>query len=215
MSVGASALAAAQTKIGQPYVLGARIGSGAWDCGSLVSWAYGQQGVSVPRYVPYIAAQLGASKKWQRVSGGLANAQAGDIVIPYPTLAHVVMAVGDGTTIIEAPHPGADVRKVGYNWDRYPNPALIFHYVGDGTPTATAMPAATVAAPTPAGAPAVASTGSSSPKSGTSATGGLVSNRPGGIEGYVYEAAVWSGVLILGAALVIVGAHATANAVAT
>lgn len=130
-TVGGAALAAAQTKIGQPYKLGAKIGSGSWDCGSLVSWAYSTQMVSVPRYVPAIWAQLHGSKKWVSVSGGIKNTEAGDIVIPYPSLSHVVMAIGDGRSVIEAPHTGAKVRTMGYSADGYPKPFAIFRYVGN------------------------------------------------------------------------------------
>ncbi|MFD4814784.1 NlpC/P60 family protein, partial [Streptomyces sp. NPDC058418] len=43
-----AAFAAAQGKIGTPYVYGAS-GPGSFDCSGLTSWAYAQAGVSIPR----------------------------------------------------------------------------------------------------------------------------------------------------------------------
>ena len=44
----ASAVAAARSKLGQPYALGGT-GDGGWDCSGLVQWAMAQAGVTLPR----------------------------------------------------------------------------------------------------------------------------------------------------------------------
>lgn len=102
---------AVSSKLGQPYALGAAIGSGSWDCGSLISWAFAQNGVKgVNRYVPAML----QDPRFHGVSGGVQNAQPGDVLFPtggYGTSLgdHVVMYIGNGR-IIEAPHRGAPVR---------------------------------------------------------------------------------------------------------
>lgn len=47
-AAGSSALQNALGKIGAPYRYGAS-GPSAFDCSGLVHWAYGQEGVSLPR----------------------------------------------------------------------------------------------------------------------------------------------------------------------
>jgi cell wall-associated NlpC family hydrolase len=109
-AIPSNVIGKASSVIGQPYALGAAIGSGSWDCGSLVSWAFAQSGVKgVPRYVPTLL----ADGRFKDV-GGLKNAQPGDLLFPtggYGTYlgSHVAIYVGNGQ-IIEAPHPGAGVR---------------------------------------------------------------------------------------------------------
>ena len=48
-SVGAVALRAALTRIGNPYVWAAA-GPTAFDCSGLVVWAFAQEGISLPHY---------------------------------------------------------------------------------------------------------------------------------------------------------------------
>jgi cell wall-associated NlpC family hydrolase len=48
--VGKKIISAAESQIGQPYVWGAEEESeGGFDCSGLVTWAYNQAGVSIPR----------------------------------------------------------------------------------------------------------------------------------------------------------------------
>ena len=48
-TVGAQALQAAITRLGDPYVWGAA-GPSQFDCSGLVMWAYAQVGISLPHY---------------------------------------------------------------------------------------------------------------------------------------------------------------------
>ncbi|MFC9426101.1 MULTISPECIES: NlpC/P60 family protein [unclassified Streptomyces] len=99
-SRAAAAFAAAQGKIGTPYVYGAS-GPGSFDCSGLTSWAYAQAGVSIPRTSE---AQANAGT---RLSQG--QLQKGDLVIFYGDLHHVGFYAGNGQ-VLHAPKPGASVR---------------------------------------------------------------------------------------------------------
>ncbi|CAM5528651.1 hypothetical protein SHIRM173S_13221 [Streptomyces hirsutus] len=67
-----AAFAAAQSKLGTPYVYGAT-GPSSYDCSGLTSWAYAQAGVSIPRTSE---AQTGAGTKIYSAS----QLQVGDLV---------------------------------------------------------------------------------------------------------------------------------------
>lgn len=95
-----AALAAAQAKIGSPYVWGAT-GPSSFDCSGLTSWAYSQAGVSLPR-----TSQSQASAGTQLSMDQLAP---GDLVFFYGDLHHVGLYAGNGQ-ILHAPKPGANVR---------------------------------------------------------------------------------------------------------
>ncbi|MFJ8001649.1 NlpC/P60 family protein [Streptomyces sp. NPDC096310] len=95
-----AAFAAAQGKIGTPYVYGAS-GPSSFDCSGLTSWAYAQAGVSIPRTSE---AQANAGS---RLSQG--QLQKGDLVIFYGDLHHVGFYAGNGQ-VLHAPKPGASVR---------------------------------------------------------------------------------------------------------
>ncbi|WP_332262222.1 C40 family peptidase [Kitasatospora mediocidica] len=97
----AAAVAAAESKLGAPYVYGAT-GPGSFDCSGLTQWAYAQAGVSLPR-----------TSQEQEAYGtnlgtNLANAQIGDLIIFYGG-DHVGIYVGGGN-VIHAPHTGSVVR---------------------------------------------------------------------------------------------------------
>ncbi|MEU4658183.1 NlpC/P60 family protein [Streptomyces sp. NPDC023723] len=96
----ASALAAAQSALGKPYVWGAN-GPAGFDCSGLTQWSYAQAGVALPRTSQ---AQAGAG---QRVS--LDQARPGDLVAYRGDASHIGMYAGGGQ-VIHAPHPGAPVR---------------------------------------------------------------------------------------------------------
>ncbi|WP_323189335.1 NlpC/P60 family protein [Kitasatospora sp. NBC_00240] len=98
----AAAIAAAETKLGAPYVYGAT-GPNSFDCSGFTGWAYAQANVSLPRTSQ---AQASAGK---RIGTNIADAQPGDLIIYYGGMTHVGLYVGGGQ-IIHAPHTGANVR---------------------------------------------------------------------------------------------------------
>jgi cell wall-associated NlpC family hydrolase len=95
---GARAVAAAQTRLGDPYVWGAS-GPNTFDCSGLTMWSYAQAGVSIPRTT---YDQINAGRQVP-----LSAIQPGDLVFYWDT-GHVAMYVGGGT-VIHAPHTGANV----------------------------------------------------------------------------------------------------------
>ncbi|MFE3603556.1 NlpC/P60 family protein [Streptomyces sp. NPDC059096] len=99
-SRAAAAFAAAQGKIGTPYVYGAS-GPSSFDCSGLTSWAYAQAGVSIPR-TSESQANAGARLSQSQL-------QKGDLVIFYGDLHHVGFYAGNGQ-VLHAPKPGASVR---------------------------------------------------------------------------------------------------------
>ncbi|WP_431678175.1 NlpC/P60 family protein [Kitasatospora sp. KL5] len=101
----ATALAAAISKIGSPYVYGST-GPRTFDCSGLMYWSWRQAGVSLPRTSQ---AQANAGR---RVS--LSEAQPGDLVIFYRDMHHVGMYAGGGV-VVHAPYPGARVRYESVN----------------------------------------------------------------------------------------------------
>ncbi|AXI81232.1 C40 family peptidase [Peterkaempfera bronchialis] len=101
-SYAAAAIAAAETRLGSPYVYGAT-GPSTFDCSGLMLWAYQQAGITLPRTSQ---AQAGAGTS---MGTSLANAKPGDLIIYYSGMSHVGMYVGNGQ-IIHAPHTGAVVR---------------------------------------------------------------------------------------------------------
>ncbi|MEU8787450.1 NlpC/P60 family protein [Streptomyces sp. NPDC048637] len=103
---GAAALAAAQSKIGSPYVWGAT-GPSSFDCSGLTSWAYQQAGVSLPR-----------TSQEQANAGTRISSQSalkpGDLVLFYSDLHHIGLYAGNGQ-VLHAPKPGANVRYESIN----------------------------------------------------------------------------------------------------
>ncbi|WP_066943680.1 C40 family peptidase [Streptomyces lushanensis] len=100
-----AAFAAAQSKIGTPYVYGAS-GPSSFDCSGLTSWAYAQAGVSIPRTSQ---AQANAGTRL-----GMSQLQQGDLVIFYGDQHHVGFYAGNGQ-VLHAPKPGASVRYESIN----------------------------------------------------------------------------------------------------
>ncbi|MFF7456176.1 NlpC/P60 family protein [Kitasatospora sp. NPDC008115] len=101
-SRAAAAIAAAESKLGSPYVYGAT-GPNSFDCSGLTSWAYAQANVSLPR-TSQAQATAGA-----QIGTDISKAQPGDLVIFYGDRHHVGIYVGGGQ-VIHAPKPGASVR---------------------------------------------------------------------------------------------------------
>ncbi|MFB7460592.1 MULTISPECIES: C40 family peptidase [unclassified Streptomyces] len=96
-----AAFAAAQSKIGSPYVYGAT-GPSSYDCSGLTSWAYAQAGVSIPRTSE---AQANAGTRIYSQS----QLQVGDLIIFYGDQHHVGLYAGSGQ-VLHAPRTGTVVR---------------------------------------------------------------------------------------------------------
>jgi cell wall-associated NlpC family hydrolase len=122
-TIAATAIAAARTKLGDPYVWGGA-GPDVFDCSGLTQWAYAQAGVSLPRvaadqysagpHVPLSALQPGDLLFW-----------ATDVADPA-TIHHVAIYLGGGM-MVEAPHTGSVVHIV---------PVYLDGYIGAVDPTA-------------------------------------------------------------------------------
>jgi len=108
-----TALRAAESKRGLPYVWGAA-GPSAFDCSGLVQWSFAQAGVSMPR----VAADQARTGPAVPVS----QLQPGDLVFYHtdPTdpgyISHVAIYLGNGW-MIQAPQPGMDVEVVPASFD--------------------------------------------------------------------------------------------------
>jgi cell wall-associated NlpC family hydrolase len=101
---------AAESQLGVPYVFGGASPSAGFDCSGLVQWAWGQEGVSIPRTTEV---------QWPALNHVALNAlEPGDLLFYYnldsdDQVDHVVMYVGSGPygtdTVIQAPFTGATV----------------------------------------------------------------------------------------------------------
>ncbi|MFI5617327.1 NlpC/P60 family protein [Streptomyces sp. NPDC051567] len=96
----ATAVLAARSAVGRPYVWGST-GPSGFDCSGLMVWSYRQAGVSLPRTSQ---AQRHAGRKVP-----LSQARPGDLVTYRSDASHVGMYVGNGQ-VVHAPYPGARVR---------------------------------------------------------------------------------------------------------
>jgi peptidoglycan DL-endopeptidase CwlO len=100
---GASgALAAAESRVGDPYVYGAS-GPNAFDCSGLVMWAYAQVGISLPHF--------SGAQYADTTHISMSQLEPGDLVFPADPGQHVAMYVGGGM-IVQAPYTGADVQVI-------------------------------------------------------------------------------------------------------
>jgi cell wall-associated NlpC family hydrolase len=102
----ATAIAAARSRLGVPYVWGAT-GPDAFDCSGLTQWSYAHAGIQLPRV---------AAQQWN--SGPhptLAQLEPGDLLFwalnvnDPATIHHVTLYIGHGM-MIAAPHTGEDVQ---------------------------------------------------------------------------------------------------------
>jgi cell wall-associated NlpC family hydrolase len=96
----ATAVAAARSKLGSPYVWGAS-GPSTFDCSGLTMYAWAQAGVSLPH-----------SSSMQYSSGtkvSVSSLQPGDLVFYGSPIHHVALYVGGGQ-VIHAPQTGDVVR---------------------------------------------------------------------------------------------------------
>ncbi|MGH9121561.1 MAG: C40 family peptidase, partial [Acidimicrobiales bacterium] len=91
------AVAAAESRIGLPYVWAAA-GPEDFDCSGLVMWAYAQVGISLPHY--------SGDQYADTVHISMANLEPGDLVFPSDPGEHVAMYIGNGE-VVQAPYTGA------------------------------------------------------------------------------------------------------------
>ncbi|MFD4461504.1 NlpC/P60 family protein [Nocardia sp. NPDC058480] len=87
---GTSALAAALTRVGDPYVWGAT-GPDQFDCSGLVQWAFKQVGKSVPRTSSQQAGYGTPVSKDELLPG--------DVILFYPDITHVGIYAGNGMMV--------------------------------------------------------------------------------------------------------------------
>jgi cell wall-associated NlpC family hydrolase len=105
-SAAATAIAAARSRLGDPYVWGGS-GPDVFDCSGLTQWSYAHAGITLPRVA---ADQYNAGPH-----PSLADLEPGDLLfwatdISDPaTIHHVTMYIGGGL-MIAAPHTGTDVQ---------------------------------------------------------------------------------------------------------
>jgi len=108
-TVGAQALQAAISKLGDPYVWGAA-GPSEFDCSGLVMWAYQQVGISLPHYT---------GSQWNSgVHVARNDLEPGDLVFFFPDISHVGMYIGNGM-MIDAPNSGEDVKVQPIYWSAF------------------------------------------------------------------------------------------------
>jgi len=93
------ALAAAESKVGAPYVWGAA-GPSTFDCSGLVQWSYKQAGVAIPR-TTYGQADAGTPVAKN-------DLQPGDVVL-FDGGGHEAIYAGNGT-VVHAPTEGQPVK---------------------------------------------------------------------------------------------------------
>ncbi|HWG03261.1 MAG TPA: NlpC/P60 family protein [Trebonia sp.] len=108
-NVGTTALRAALTQRGKPYVWGAA-GPDSYDCSGLVMWAFAQEGISLPHYT---------GSQWNSGMHVSRNdLQPGDLVFFFPDISHVGIYLGNGL-MVDAPSSGQDVQVQAVFWSEY------------------------------------------------------------------------------------------------
>ncbi len=108
-NVGTTALRAALTQRGKPYVWGAA-GPDSYDCSGLVMWAFAQEGISLPHYT---------GDQWNSgMHVSRADLEPGDLVFFFPDISHVGLYIGNGL-MVDAPSTGQVVQVQPVFWDEY------------------------------------------------------------------------------------------------
>ena len=108
-NVGTTALRAALTQRGKPYVWGAA-GPDSYDCSGLVVWAFAQEGISLPHYTGSL---------WNSgMHVSRADLEPGDLVFFFPDISHVGIYIGNGL-MVDAPSTGQVVQVQAVFWDEY------------------------------------------------------------------------------------------------
>jgi cell wall-associated NlpC family hydrolase len=105
-----TAIQAAYSVIGTPYVWGSADPNVGFDCSGLTMWSWAQAGVSLPHSS---AAQYAALPHVDR-----SNLQPGDLLFFYTPISHVGMYLTP-STMIDANHPGDVVNVRAINWDSF------------------------------------------------------------------------------------------------
>ena len=108
-NVGTTALRAALTQRGKPYVWGAA-GPDSYDCSGLVVWAFAQEGISLPHYTGSLW------NSGMHVSRD--QLEPGDLVFFFADISHVGIYIGNGL-MVDAPSAGQDVQVQAVFWDAY------------------------------------------------------------------------------------------------
>jgi cell wall-associated NlpC family hydrolase len=109
-SARSSAVANAMSKIGAPYKWGAA-GPNAFDCSGLVTWAFKNAGVSLPR----------TSRAMSQVGTPVSKSdlRPGDLVFFYKPVSHVAIYIGDGKVVHasskKSPVKVSDLSKMKFN----------------------------------------------------------------------------------------------------
>jgi len=106
-SRAATAVQAALSVLGVPYVGFKASPSQGFDCSGLTMWAWAQAGVSLPHYSKAQYESLPHVPKDQ--------AQPGDLLFFYSPISHVSIYLGNGQHV-SSPHTGAVVRVSSVNW---------------------------------------------------------------------------------------------------
>ena len=108
-NVGTTALRAALTQRGKPYVWGAA-GPDSYDCSGLVLWAFAQEGISLPHYT---------GDQWNSgMHVSRADLEPGDLVFFFADISHVGIYIGNGL-MVDAPSTGQLVQVQAVFWDQY------------------------------------------------------------------------------------------------
>jgi peptidoglycan DL-endopeptidase CwlO len=108
-NVGTTALRAALTQRGKPYVWGAA-GPDSYDCSGLVVWAFAQEGISLPHYTGSLW------NSGMHVSRD--QLEPGDLVFFFADISHVGIYLGNGL-MVDAPSAGQDVQVQAVFWNAY------------------------------------------------------------------------------------------------
>jgi peptidoglycan DL-endopeptidase CwlO len=124
---GDQVIAEGQKYLGIPYVWGGTDPTKGLDCSGFTQLVYGNLGIDLPR-VSRDQAKVG-----DEVTGGLDNAQKGDLLFFGEPVHHVAIYMGDGK-MIEAPRTGLDVRET----DVYETPTHIRRVIGSDLDTRAA-----------------------------------------------------------------------------
>ena len=108
-TVGTTALRAALTQRGKPYVWGAA-GPDSYDCSGLVVWAFAQEGISLPHYTGSL---------WNSgMHVSQSDLEPGDLIFFGADIGHVAFYIGNGL-MLDAPDTGAVVRVEPVWWTSY------------------------------------------------------------------------------------------------
>jgi cell wall-associated NlpC family hydrolase len=108
-NVGTTALRAALTQRGKPYVWGAA-GPDSYDCSGLVLWAFAQEGISLPHYT---------GDQWNSgMHVSRADLEPGDLLFFFADISHVAIFIGNGL-MVDAPSTGQVVQVQPVFWDSF------------------------------------------------------------------------------------------------